>query len=902
MTGGTLPTGTVTYLFTDIEGSTRLVQQLGTQAWSAILERHREIIRRALAAHGGVEVQTEGDSFFAVFPLATGAIAAAVQAQAELAAEPWPPDAQVRVRMGLHTGAAELDADGAYVGSDVHRAARIGGAGHGGQVLLSDATRAVAAGDLPAGVVVRDLGEHRLKDLDRPVALHQLVVDGLPAEFPPLRTTGATPTNLPPQLTTFLGREREIAAIVEQLDQARLLTLTGPGGTGKTRLALQVAARVMDRFPDGVWFVALGVISEPDLVAPTIARELGLPDRGGREPVRRLIEHLRGHNVLVVLDNFEQVIDAAPVVAELLAGCSLLVILVTSRSALHVYGEQEFPVPPLAIPDPEHLPDLTTLSQYEAVALFIERARAVRPDFSVTNDNAPAVAEICYRLDGLPLAIELAAARTRILTPKAMLARFSDRLTLLSAGARDLPARQQTLRGAIGWSYDLLDEADRALFARFSVFVGGAELAALEAVCGPSHDGGDVLGTLESLVDKSLVRQSEGESGEPRFTMLYVIREFAAERLAGDPDADEVRQRHAAWFLQLVTDSAPALMGADKRTTLDRLEREHDNIRAAISWATEAGRAEMALRLTAGAWRFWQMRGYLAEGRERVERALALPGAIDDVEGYLEALEAAGGLAYWQGDGDAAQRWYHESLELARRRGLPLVEANALYNLTFAIQYASEGDLSSRALEARAFADEALRVYREIGDRGGEARTLWATSNTFWGARDPRRAAEVAREALVIFREVDDQFMIGWCQYTLALYALQERELDDARQALAEALGIFAKAGDVSGYVLVIDSVASLAYWSGDRQSAARLSGAVAELERRTGTGLNPANREFMGWDPESLRLDPATADAWEGGRQSTPAEAVSLAQEVLARPVPVAASTTGSGRPEAGS
>jgi predicted ATPase/class 3 adenylate cyclase len=874
------PTGTVTFMFTDIEGSTRLVQQLGTDRWSGLLERHRELIREAIRQHGGVEVGTEGDGFFAAFPLPSEAVAAAADAQRALATEPWPDEARIRVRMGLHTGTGRLDADGTYVGADVHRAARIAAAGHGEQVVISDATRILAGGDLPAAIGLRDLGQARLKDLDQPEQVYQLVIDGLRSDFPPLRTLGGTPTNLPGEVTTFLGREREIGDVMVALGQTRLLTLTGPGGTGKTRLALQVAARSMAGFPDGVWFVALGPISEADLVAPTIAHEVGIPDRGGRNPTARLIEHFRGKRTLVVLDNFEQVQPAAAVVSELITACSELAILVTSRSALHLYGEREYAVPPLGVPDPQHLPDLTSLSQYEAVALFVERARAVKPGFSVTNENAPAVAEIAYRLDGLPLALELAAARIRLLNPQAMLARFNDRLDLLAA-ARDLPARQQTLRGAIGWSYDMLEAADRQLFAAFSVFVGGASIEAVEAVCGPAVVDGDVIDLLASLVDKSLIRQADAPTGEPRFSMLNTIREYAAERLAEEGDPEAVRARHADWFLAVVAEAAPRLMDPDKRIHLDALEREHDNLRAAIAWVTDTGHAEIALRLCAGLWRFWQMRGFLAEGRERLDRALALPGATEHREARLAALEGIGGVAYWQGDGVAAKKYYGEALELAEAGGDPKAEADAQYNLSFAVMYATDRPTPD---VSRSHALEALEIYRRIGDRAGEARTMWALSNVAWSSGQfTNDAVDYARRSLAAFRELDDRFQIGWASYTVALFALRNRDLDEAALGLSESLAIFADARDVSGYVLVIDAVALLASLAGDLPAAARLSGAVAELERRTGTGLNPLNREVMEWAPEKLREDPRTADSWNAGVLLTPPEAVEAAHEFLA-------------------
>ena len=861
-----LPAGTVTFLFTDIEDSTRLVEQLGP-AWAPVLEKHQSIIRRAVSEAGGTEVMTEGDSFFVVFGTAPGAVAAAVAAQRALAAEPWPDSAPIRVRMGVHTGEGMPGPDGDYIGLDVHRAARIAAAGHGGQVLLSEPTAALVRGALPPGVGLHDGREHRLKGLSRPERIFELSIDGL-GERPRLRG----PHNLPTQLTTFLGREREIGRIVDQLGKHRLVTLTGPGGTGKTRLGLEVAARSIERFPDGVFFVPLAALAEPELVPATIAQELGLPDRGGRAPLERLVDHLRDRRVLLVLDNFEQLVAAGSVVAHLLAGSGDLTILVTSRAALRVYGEREHPVPPLEVPDPRRLPELAELSQYEAVALFVDRATAVKPDFRLTNDNAAAVAEICYRLDGLPLAIELAAARTRLLTPHAMLARLQHRLDLLASGARDLPARQRTLRGAIAWSYELLEESDRELFRCLSVFVGGASLEAAESVCGQGQ-GGDVLYGLESLADKSLLRQETTPDDEPRFRMLETIREFALERLRESGQEEELRARHAQLFCSVADEASRHLLGSDKRRWLDRLEREHDNLRAAFGWAVEQQRADLALRLTQNLWRLWQMRGYLAEGYERALEALALPGAMGHPELYAAAIDAAGGLAYWHGDIEGARQHYEHALGLYRTLGDVRGEAEQLYNLSFTYTFdeAADAEGIERGIEVTRMA---LALYRQIDDRSGMAKALWGLSNVEYALGRTGQAREHGLEALHIVRALDDRFMVGWTLYTLALTDLVDRQLRDVRPRLVEALRLFRDADDVSGYVLVLDSLAFLAQLEGDLERAARLSGAVAHLEAMSGTGLNVQNRRLLGWDREPLRESPA----WAEGERMSVEEAIAYA------------------------
>src|SRR6266581_4498988 len=476
-----LPTGTVTFLFTDIEGSTRMLQELGS-GYTELLEQHRQIVRAACGGHGGVEFGTEGDAHFLVFPSAAEAVGAALDAQRELAAHPWPTGARIKVRMGLHTGEGTVVA-GDYEGIDVHRAARIAAAGHGGQVVLSGTTAALARGARPEGVRLLDLGQHRLKDLEEPEHISQLVAPGLPADFPPIRSLDARPNNLPADLTTFVGRQAEMVSVMDLLGTNRLVTLTGPGGTGKTRLALHVASRVLHHFVDGVFFVPLASIADPSLVVPTIAEALGVKELG-------------------------------------------------------------------------------VLSQYDAVALFIQRARSVSPTFSVTNQNAPAVAEICARLDGLPLAIELAAARSKLLPPEALLRRLREGLTVLRSGSRDLPARQQTLRDAIAWSHDLLRPDEQALFQRLAIFVRGWAVQAAEAVVDADGDmSTDVLDALEGLVDRSLVRQEPQAEGEPRFWMLGTIRAFALERLETSGERPEMARRHAAHFLALAEEAEPKLTG-----------------------------------------------------------------------------------------------------------------------------------------------------------------------------------------------------------------------------------------------------------------------------------------------------------------------------------------------------
>ncbi|MDQ3345164.1 MAG: adenylate/guanylate cyclase domain-containing protein [Chloroflexota bacterium] len=879
-----LLTGTVTFLFSDIEGSTRLLRSQGDR-WPSILARHQELLRAAFVVQGGVEIGTEGDSFFVVFPTAPGGVAAAVAAQRALDAEAWPTDVAVRVRMGLHTGEASLGTDG-YVGLHVHRASRIANLAHGGQVLLSDTTRALVVRGLPEEIELRDLGQHRLRDIEHPEHLWQLVIPDLPGDFPPIASLDAVSNNLPTRLTTFLGREREIGEISELLERSRLLTLTGPGGTGKTRLSLEVARRSMTNYRDGVFFVELAPLTEPDLVPATIAQTLGLPDRGGRSAVDRLVDHIGEQHMLLVLDNFEQVTDAAISVNVLLAACPRLRVLASSRSILHVSGEQEYSVPPLGLPDPAHLPPLTQLSQYEAVALFIERARAVKSDFEITNENAPAVAEICVRLDGLPLAIELAAARLRIFTPQAMLDRLDHRFGLLAGGARDLPERQQTLRGAIAWSHDMLDEPERALFASLAVFVGGAGLEAIERTCGDEVDG-DLLDILTSLVEKSLVRQTEGIAGGPRFGMLETIREFAMEQAVQRAVWPALRARHAEFFTDLVERSAVEIMGSAKREWLDRLEQDHDNLRAALSWTVETRTAEMGMRLGSTIWRFWQMRGYLPEGLERLEQVLGLEESTRYPERRAEALSAAAGIAYWLADNDRSRQRYAEEIEARRTLGDRHGLAEALYGISFT--WSIKGLIvPSEAELAAAYVNEAREIFRDIGDDAGVGRCDWALANIAWGIGRLDESHLHAIDALTVFEAVDDRFMVGWVTYTLALEELSRDLLAggdperrrEAHRWLRQSLEIFAEAQDVSGYTLVLDAVAVVALRDGQRKRAAILSAAVIGLERVSGTRLNLWNRDVLGFDPGELRSDPELAEAWAAGEAMSAAEAVAYALE----------------------
>jgi predicted ATPase/class 3 adenylate cyclase/DNA-binding CsgD family transcriptional regulator len=842
-----LPTGTVTMLFTDIEGSTRLLERLGDR-YVGVLAQCRRVMRNIFQEWNGHEVDTQGDAFFVVFARASDAVQAAANVQRALATHPWPEGERVRVRMSISTGEPTRTAEG-YVGMDVHRAARIMSAAHGGQVLLSQATATLVEQDLPDDISLRDLGEFRLKDLGRPRRLFQLVISGLPADFPRLRTLDTYQHNLPVQLTPFIGREQELNAVQDLLsrEDVRLLTLTGPGGTGKTRLGLQVAAELSDHFTDGVFFVNLAPINDSTLVMSTIAQALDIREATGQAWPERMREVLQQKKMLLLLDNFEQVVSAGVEVVDMLAACPQLKVVVTSREVLHVRGEREFAVPSMSLPDLKNLPDLATLSFNAAVALFLQRAQAIKPDFQLTNANARAIVEICARLDGLPLAIELAAARVKLLPPQALLSRLDQRLSILTGASRDAPARQQTLRNAIAWSYNLLNEAEQKLFRRLSVFVGGFTLEAAEAVCDAPENverAGEALELLSSLIDKSLLRQAEQEGEELRFIMLETIREYGIERLVAHAETGVAQQAHAEYYLALAERAESELAGSHQVVWLERLEQEHDNLRAALQWLLEQGEAgqstvngwEMALRLGAALEQFWLVRGHYTEGRTFLERALAgHEGATKAVQ--AKALGTAARLALNQGDTDRAEVLCKESLSLWQELGDTTGIALSLQRLAIVAW------IRNNAVAARSLTEEALARWKEVGDvphlaeahawlaymagqQGEYTRALALyeeslshyreleskidtidllgelTELLYLSQSDSARVRSLLDEVLALVREVGDKMGIAHGQRFEAQLALSQGDTTTARSRIEEALSLFKEIGNREGMAL----------------------------------------------------------------------------------------------------
>ncbi len=871
------PSGTVTFLFSDMEGSSRLEREIGTERYSVALSLHRSILRAAFEAHGGLEQGTEGDSFFVVFPSAAEAVRAAVDGQRGLAGAAWPESRVVRVRMGIHTGEATLSDQG-YVGIDINHAARISAAGHGGQVVVSAATRGLVGDGLPAGVTWRDLGAFRLKDFPEPERLSQLDIDGLPADFPPLRTLDARPGNLPIPVTSFVGRERELAEAHRLLGAARLLTITGPGGIGKTRFAIAVAGAAAGDFVDGTFFVPFEPVDDPMLVPATIARTVGIVESGSRPPLEALVELLAGQKVLFVLDNFERLTAAAPVVADLLRAAPGVRFVVTSRAILHLSGEHEFPLDGLAVPpDPSRMtpeqrtgrsgalaaaPDPERFLAFDAVHLFVERATAARPSFALDRSNAGAVALICTRLDGMPLAIELAAARIRILPPDAILARLERQFELLATAARDVPERQRTLRGAIAWSYDLLEPPARHLLDRLACFAGGCDLEIAEQVCGPSDELGlDVFDGIAELAEQSLVRQSEA-GGEVRFTMPDTIRAFAAERLEARGEAEEIRRRHAGAYLALVEAAAPELTGDDQRRWLERLERDHDNLRAAMTWAVEKPEPALAEGLAYRLWRFWQKRGHLSEARRRLEDLASRPWLPDDPVGQAHVLEALGGVAYWQGDLVAAVPAYEGALRLWREEGDRPEIANALYNLAFTQNMGANSNTLQPVFDmslARPLLEESAAIYREIGDEHGVGNVLWALGSADMFARRDDIALASFQEAGAAFKASGDRTMEAWALHMLGVVYVHLEDYAAAEESFRHALRHFRAAGDITGQALGVEDFATLALSSGDKERGIRLWAASRRIQETLGTGLVQAQINSTG---QQAWVDPGPEDA----------------------------------------
>jgi len=716
------PSGTVTFLFTDIEGSTKLAQSLGDK-WESLRARHHEILNSAIDSNNGYIFQIIGDAFYVAFPNAGDALQAAMQSQIDLHKENWG-DTPIKVRMGIHTGKAEVQADGQYHGylamSCVQRVMSVA---HGGQTLLSNVSAELVRNELPEGITLLDLKEHRLKGLLLPEHLWQVVIPNLPRDFPPLTSLNAIPNNLPTQLTSFVGREKAIEEVKDELANHRLVTLTGSGGTGKTRLSLQVAAEVFDQFEQGVWFTELAPLSDPELIPQTIQNTMGLVEQKGISILQALQEYLQEKKVLLVLDNCEHLLEACANIAhELLSHSTNLRILASSREALGVQGEVSWRVPSLSLPDTKTIPEPEELCQYESVQLFIERASLVNPHFEVNKANAPAIAQVCFRLGGIPLAIELAAARIKALSVEQINARLDDRFRLLTGGARTALPRQQTLRALIDWSYNLLNEKEKILFRRLAVFVGGWSLEAAESVCSDENiDTYEILDLMSSLVDKSLLNTEEFQ-GKVRYSRLETIRQYAREKLADDMEANDIRNKHLIYFLQLAEQAESEFVGPDQVSWQSRLHHELDNIRTALLWSIEQN-VESGLRITSALLKFWEAHGYHSDGCQWLLQFLGHPEGMARTLVRAKALSVQSYLTAEQGDSTHARKLAKESLEiyqeLSDKRGI----AFSKFVLGYAICW--EGDID----RGRNFFTESLALYRELDDKLGITETLGNLGN-----------------------------------------------------------------------------------------------------------------------------------------------------------------------------
>ena len=874
-----LPSGTVTFLFTDIEGSTRLAQE-HPEKWEELRERHHAILQAAIQAQQGYIFHVIGDAFCAAFSTANQALTAAWQAQQRLYSEDWG-NTPIKVRMGIHTGQAEIQASGDYSGYlTLSRVQRLMSAGYGQQTLISQETEQLLTDEIPANVTLRDLGEHQLKDLIRPEHIYQVVIANLPDTFPALKTQETKLNNLPTQLTPFIGREREIAALLELIrsPQVRLVTLTGAGGTGKTRLSLQVAGAVSDQFPDGVYFVPMAETREADLAVSKIAQVLDVREGNGRHLIDTLKDFLANKTLLLVLDNFEQLASAASLATDLLAAAPKLKLLISSRIVLRMRGEHEFPVAPLEVPDPSNLPALEQLQQNESIQLFIQRAQAANPKFVLTHENAPAVAAICQGLEGLPLAIELAAARIKILPPQAMLAKLGNKLSFLTGGGGDLPARQQTLRNTLDWSHGLLSAQEKALFARLGIFAGSFSLEAAESIC--NQDGKlDVLGGVEILLNNSLLRQQEDPNGGARFRMLGTVREYALEELEKRAELESMQHFHGLYYVSKIAgEVGHKLLSADSVMWLDWCEAEHDNIRAALAWAQNSREVDelKAILILSLSW-FWYRRGYLHEGRVWAEKFLGTEWASPGTLGRAGVLLGSAMLALWEGEAKTAVAEAQECLEIFQRAEseefLPMAmvnlgiihvnkgndaaahpllkEASGLFQQSgqkffYAVSLVHLGNVAlglGHPLEARAWLEQAYPIAKEVGDP-------WALSFALNNLGEVARvlgnydlARQYYEESESLLRIMGDQGDLARLVHNLGSVAQHEGNFEKARTLFTESLAMFRKFGNKRGIAESLMGLAGLKAEDGQVQQAARLFSAAEAILAESGTQWWPADR-----------------------------------------------------------
>ncbi len=876
----TLPTGNVTFLFTDIEGSTRL-WEANLAAMGPALALHDRILREAVTTHHGVVFKTVGDAFCVVFNEAPDAVAAAAAAQHRLASTDWGDSDPLKVRMAIHTGVAELR-ESDYFGPVLNRVARLLAAGHGGQTLLSLATEELAHDRLPKLVTLRDLGENRLKDLARPERIYELIIDGLENKFPPLRSLESFPNNLPVQLTSFIGREREIAEVRTQLQSTHLLTLTGPGGTGKTRISLQVAAELADQFPDGIWLVEFATETDLENVSANIAGILGLRPDGEASPETALITFLRRKNLLLILDNCEHLVaPIARLVDKLLRQASQLRILASSRTPLAIAGETTWPVPALSGPQLSRWGSLKNysveeLGALESVRLFVERASAAVPSFRLTGENAPAVSRICYRLDGIALAIELAAARVKVLPPEQIAERLQNRFSLLTGGSRTALPRQQTLRALIDWSYDLLSEKERIVFRRLAVFAGGRTLAAIESVCADSEvENWEMLDLLTQLLDKSLVSTEDGPGGEPRYVFTESIFQYAREKLADSTESALIKDRHLAYYRTMAETAAPHLVGPEQSRWFERLAPDQLNFRFAIEWAiSDAGRTAEGLRLAVALTRFWEVRSNLREAREHFGSLLAV---ADPAPSLLRALSMgnAGRLAWCQDDNLAARKAAMECIEMLQELGEERASAEYIGLRGFVERLEGQTDLAEQCFR------NCLAIAEKFGDRRYVALALSGLGSIAGDRGDFEKADQLKRQALEIFRQIGDRYIVGLNSWSIAGNALQSGRVEEAAALFRECAEI---ALDLANRWIVphlLEGMGNIARLRNKHQHGLILFAGASLMRERLGLSFAPLDaRNYQASLADfQENLDAETyAAIWEEGRRLSPHAAADLA------------------------
>jgi len=834
------PTGTVTFLFTDIENSTRLAREY-PETWEVVRARHHTILRTAIASSNGFIFQVIGDAFCAAFHTAGDALKASIKAQEDLQNEPWG-EVTIYVRMGIHTGEAENDGDEYRGYTTLSLVQRIMSAGHGGQTLISGATETLLREQLPRQISLKDMDLHKFAGVPHSTHIFQLISPGLLQEFPPLRTQDSFPNNLPTQLTSFVGREREREDIKRLLRNARMLTLIGPGGTGKTRLSIQAASELLDQYPDGVWFVELAPILDPSLVPRTTTIALGLRDERQRPVIDVLCEYLSKKKLLLILDNCEHLVDACARMSDrILHAAPITCILASSREPLVIGGEVTYRVPSLGLPDLSHLPPVESLGQYEAVKLFIDRATAASATFTVTNENAPALAQICHHLDGIPLAIELAAAKIRVLSLEQIAKRLDDRFRLLIGGNRTALERHQTLRAAIDWSYNLLPVDEQGLFRRLSIFIGGWTLEAAESVGGDESTEGpvrgeDVLNLMEQLINKSLVVTEEIRS-ETRYRMLETIRQYASEKLDESAETETLRDRHLKYFLSVARAAESKLQGEEQGQWLDQVEMEHNNIRSALEWSkTEPRVSEMGVLLVGALWRFWEIRGYYEEGRIQLEAALAhAEGAPSPA--IVKAFVGAGTLAWYQTDYINAKIFHEQALSMQRELGDRRGIAFSLNNLGAQALEKSEYERATSWLK------ESLALSKELGDQRTAGYALHNLAEVARHQGDYEQASALYYESLNVFRKLGDPWALSLSLIWLGVARQRLGETDQGLSYIKEGLALCLKLGIKRSIAEGLEGLAGVAWAQEQFSWAVQLLGTADALRKALHSPMSPADQ-----------------------------------------------------------